>query len=87
MRRAIVNFLIGAAYAAILVFCALALLSISGCANGVQMTDEERKACRDAETGCAVFTEQELDTLVKRAIAAGYRKGWTDAHKQGGHDL
>jgi hypothetical protein len=66
---------------------ALVLLHLAGCANGVQMTDEERKACRDAETGCAVFTEQELDTLVKRAIAAGYRKGWTDAHKQAGHDL
>lgn len=85
MRRGICNFLIGAAYAAIVVFAALALLHLSGCATGVQMTDEEAAACK-AE-GCAAFTEQELRDLVNRALVAGYRRGWHDATRQSGHDL
>lgn len=61
---------------------ALLCLLLAGCASGVHMTDEEAKACRDAETGCAVFTEHEVVTLIQRAGKIGYVQGWNDANKQ-----
>lgn len=85
LRKRIAEALLGVLYGFLFVWALLSLLLIAGCANGVQMTEEEVKACRDS--GCSAWTEAELEGLVKRAIAAGYRKGWTDATKQGGHDL
>lgn len=61
---------------------ALIALLLAGCANGVQMTDEETRACRDE--GCAAFTERELRALIHKALTEGYRRGWTDAHQQAG---
>lgn len=71
--------------AIVVLLCIPAFVLLSGCANGVSMTDEERIACRDA--GCSVWTEGELRGLVNRAQNGAYRKGWTDAHKQGGREL
>lgn len=58
---------------------------LSGCANGVVMTDAETLACRDA--GCVVFTEAEVRSLVGRAINEGFHRGWADAVKQGSKGL
>lgn len=84
MQRA-ADFLVGLARAVLLVVALLGLLQCAGCANGVQMTDEERIACRNE--GCAVFTEAELRALQHQAAGVGYRKGWTDATRQAGKDL
>jgi len=54
---------------------------LTGCANGVVMTEAETLACRDA--GCVVFTEAEVRSLVGRAINEGFQRGWADAVKQG----
>lgn len=62
-----------------------AFVLLAGCANGVHMTDEDRIACRNE--GCAAFTEAELRALVNRAASAGYRQGWTDAHRQSGKGI
>jgi len=87
MRRGnpIADFLIGAAYAAILVFIALALLHLAGCATGVQMDDDETKACRTS--GCTVWTEAELRSLAQRWFKEGYRFGWKHANEEAGRDL
>jgi hypothetical protein len=74
------EYLIGLAYAVLLVAACLGVLFLAGCASGVQMNDEEAAACRNE--GCAVFTERELDALVKRAAEIGYRKGWTNAVRE-----
>jgi hypothetical protein len=78
-------FLEGLLYAVLLVALVLGAMVMAGCATGVQMTDEERVACRDS--GCAAWTETELRTLVDRAVGAGYRKGWTDVVRQSGANL
>lgn len=59
---------------------ALWLLSLAGCATGVSVNDEERIACRN--DGCVVYTAREERDLVRRAVEAGYRKGWGDAVRQ-----
>lgn len=49
---------------------------LSGCASlpaGVQMSDDERKAC-EAET-CSVWTVQELRKLITKALQQGYAAG------------
>lgn len=58
---------------------------LSGCENGVVMTDAETLACRDV--GCVVFTEAEVRSLVGRAINEGFHRGWADAVKQGSKGL
>lgn len=58
---------------------------LAGCANGVQMTDEEVIACRDA--GCVAFTEAELRQLAGKVYRDGYLNGWTDSNKQAGRNL
>lgn len=63
----------------------LAVFFIGGCANGVQMSEEETIACRNE--GCVVYTERELRDLVNRAQRQGYGRGWTDSNRQGGRDL
>jgi hypothetical protein len=63
----------------------LLCLALSGCANGVQMTAEERVRCRS--DGCAVFTEDEIRALVGKVFKDGYETGWKDAHKQTGRDI
>jgi hypothetical protein len=64
---------------------ALLCLLLTGCASGVQMTDEEAKACRDSS--CSAWTLQELEALVNKVGQAAYRKEWSDAVRQGGHEL
>jgi hypothetical protein len=72
--------------AAIVVLLALpALVLCSGCANGVQMSDEETIACRNE--GCVVYTEREQRTLVDRVLREGYRRGWRDATVQSGRGI
>jgi len=83
--RAALEFLHGLAWAASIVAAFLLLLFLSGCANGVVMTEEETIACRDV--GCTPWTEGELKTLVDRAIRQGYRRGWTDALTQSGRGI
>jgi hypothetical protein len=39
------------------------VLFLTGCANGVVMSDEERKNC--AKDGCTVWTTEELKELAK----------------------
>lgn len=56
-------------------------LLLSGCANGIVMTEAETLACRDV--GCTVWTENEVRSLVGRAINEGSQRGWSDAVKQG----
>lgn len=53
----------------------LLILFLSGCASlpGVQITDDERKAC-EAE-GCSVWTRAELEKLVRAAMLKGYKAG------------
>jgi hypothetical protein len=58
---------------------------ISGCANGVLMTDEEKVACRDS--GCAAFTLAELRVLIGKSFKQGYLRGWAESNKQGGRAL
>jgi hypothetical protein len=64
---------------------AILATACSGCANGVSMNDEERVACRT--NGCIVMTEAELRDFGSKVGSEAYRKGWTDAHKQGGKEL
>ena len=71
--------------AVLLIGALLAVLLLMGCANGVQMSDEETVACRTF--GCVVYTEAELRELVNRAGSAGYRQGWRDSNRQAGRDL
>lgn len=60
----------------------LTLLGIlSGCANGVVMTEAETLACRTQ--GCTAWTENEVRTLIGKAASEGFRRGWADAVKQG----
>lgn len=61
-----------------------AFVMLASC-SGVRMTEEERISCRN--TGCTPWTDAELRELVNRAGSEGYRKGWTDANRQGGRDL
>lgn len=64
----------------------LTLLGIlSGCANGVAMTEAETLACRNE--GCTAWTEAEVRSLVGRAMNEGFRRGWADAVKQGSRGL
>lgn len=84
-RNGIVGALIGAAYAAILVFAFLALLHLAGCASGVQMDDDEAKACRTS--GCTVWTEAELRNLAQTWFKQGYRHGWKHANEEAGRGL
>lgn len=71
----------GAAKAALALHAALYLVLLlavlSGCATpappGVQMTDDERKAC--AAHSCAVWTPVELQDLVRRVFRKGYDVG------------
>ena len=54
----------------------LITLMLSGCASlpqGVEMTDDERKAC--AEAGCTVWTRAELEQLVGMAMQRGFHAG------------
>jgi starvation-inducible outer membrane lipoprotein len=55
---------------------ALIALLLSGCASlpaGVEMTEDERKACE--EHGCTVWTRAELEHLVRLAMQRGYAAG------------
>lgn len=63
----------------------LILFLLTGCANGVVMTDAETIACRDF--GCSAWTETEVRSLVGRAMNEGFRRGWPDAVKQGSRGL
>ena len=52
------------------------LALLTGCASlpeGLQMTDNERKAC--AVEGCAVFTARELRTLAAELFKRGFQAG------------
>jgi hypothetical protein len=54
----------------------LAIVLLSGCASlpaGVEMSDEERAACEAA--GCTVWTQAELEQLVRMAMQRGYLAG------------
>lgn len=54
----------------------LAIVLLSGCASlpaGIEMTDDERKACEAA--GCTVWTRAELEQLVRMAMQRGYAAG------------
>lgn len=62
-----------------------AFVLLSGCASGIEMSDEERIACRNE--GCSAWTQGELRGLVNRAASEGYRLGWRDANKQAGRGL
>ncbi|MES2942930.1 MAG: hypothetical protein V4772_08680 [Pseudomonadota bacterium] len=52
----------------------LALL-LTGCANikGVEITDDERKAC--GKVSCSVWTETELSRLARKFFQDGYKAG------------
>lgn len=76
-----------AARSFLLVALLLVLLALGGCASGVQMDDDEAKACRSAEHGCTVWTEAELRSLAQRWFKEGYRYGWKHANEEGGRDL
>jgi starvation-inducible outer membrane lipoprotein len=55
---------------------ALIALLLSGCASlpaGVEMSDEERKACE--EHGCTVWTRAELEHLARAMLQRGYAAG------------
>lgn len=60
-----------------------AFVLLFGCANGVHMTDEDVRSCRDSDD-CTAWTGAEIRGLVRKAMAEGYRRGWTDAHMQAG---
>lgn len=49
------------------------LLLLAGCASGVQINDDEAKACRTE--GCSVWTEKELRGLVRKAFTEGWNAG------------
>lgn len=66
---------------------ALLALLLAGCASGVNLTDEERIACRTEANGCSAWTEGELLRLVNRSLGAGYQRGWRDANVQAGRSL
>ena len=51
-------------------------LLLAGCAQtpaGVQMDDDEAKACK--EEGCTVWTEDELMELIRKTYRKGYQDG------------
>jgi hypothetical protein len=74
-------FLTGIAILAVMLCIGL----LSGCASGVQMTDEETVRCRNE--GCAAFTLGEIRILMGKVFKDGYLSGWTDSNRQGGRDL
>lgn len=85
-RSPIVERLIGAIYGFVFVWVLLIVLSLfAGCASGVQMDDDEAKACRTS--GCSVWTEAELRTLMQKWFKAGYMHGWKHANEEAGRDL
>ena len=49
----------------------LCLVLLTGCATipGLQISEEERAACRDH--GCSVWTQAELEALVRAAMIKG----------------
>ena len=50
------------------------ILVLSGCATkGVEMSDDERKACEIE--GCTVWTRAELEALVAEAMRRGFAAG------------
>lgn len=54
----------------------LTIILLSGCASfpaGLEITDDERAAC-EAE-GCSVWTQSELEKLVRAAMLRGYQAG------------
>jgi uncharacterized protein YceK len=53
----------------------LIALILSGCASikGVEITDDERKACE--QVTCSVWTEQELTRLARKFFSDGYKAG------------
>jgi PBP1b-binding outer membrane lipoprotein LpoB len=54
----------------------IAIVLLSGCASlpdGVEMTEEERKAC--AEQTCTVWTRAELEHLARTMLQRGYQAG------------
>lgn len=61
------------------------VLCLSGCANGVVMTDKQVIACRNV--GCAALTESDLLKFMGGAYKQGYEKGWIDSNRQGGRSL
>lgn len=54
---------------------AIVILTLTGCATlkGVEISDEERKACE--ADGCTVWTKAELEMLVREAMKRGYLAG------------
>ena len=64
----------------ILLFCTA--LFLSGCATtkGIEATEDELKAC--ATETCTVWTERELQELVRRALRKGYEAGKDDKKKK-----
>lgn len=87
-RSPLAERLIGAIYGFLFVWVLLIVLSLmAGCANGVRMDDDERKACRSVETGCTVWTEAELRTLAQQWFKKGYHYGWKAANEEAGRDL
>ena len=53
-------------------------LLLAGCASlpaGVTMTDAERAACAEAQGGCSVWTEQELQGLALQFFRQGFARG------------
>ena len=56
----------------------LAPMVLAGCASlpaGVAMTDAERAACAEAQGGCSVWTEQELQGLALKFFREGFTRG------------
>jgi len=53
----------------------LVAVLLSGCASikGVEITDDERKACE--QVTCSVWTEAELARLVRKFFSDGYKAG------------
>jgi len=53
----------------------IVILTLTGCATlaGVEISDEERKACE--RDGCTVWTKVELEMLVREAMKQGYLAG------------
>ena len=56
-----------------LIFTLALLLTACAAINGVEITDDERKAC-EAET-CTVWTIRELGVLTRKFWDQGYRVG------------
>ena len=63
----------------------LVCLVLSGCANGVAMNDDERIACRNY--GCVVMTEDELVEFGAKVDLEAYKRGLSDAVKQGARGI